>query len=374
MSESNTKLARWMDQKCNRSLINFTSIAAQISAINNRNTKGKQNNTINYMNFACSGAQLSEGILQKYEGAKNDAVLMSLERKYNIPIEYYRGNLPSQIDQLRQSICAGTECVLPDYIVITIGGNDVGFSEAIKSGYGGVLNSFDNMERFNKFVVNLRVFRDEILRLVSQSRTPGLATLSGRPVRVYFMAYPDLTGRKMQGQEIENSDVDKSDKFCRDGLVPGKYLGVKSWVGKYIDISADEAQAAFRRVNMGIESRISQFVKEANQYTKDSGIEFLEWKYLKLDNLDPHHDRGWCNKKSWFVNFADSAFKEGWVEGGWMVALRNIIAPISLGAAHPNLYGHEAMANRLRCELDMDGGVFESGLSQKGGVPPRKCE
>ena len=134
------KDAQWFDKQCHRSMLSQHVLAAlRVS------TSNKQE-SITLVPLACSGAEVLDGILipQKSPPGGGDQVLDS---QLNVAVEhlcrdgntstirkvYYRGYTGERNRRLERAFikkCKG-EFRVPDAILLSVGGNDVGFAPAI---------------------------------------------------------------------------------------------------------------------------------------------------------------------------------------------------------------------------------------------------
>lgn len=110
----------WVDDRCHRSRISGPAFAARFLE------EADPHTSLTYLNFGCSGASITEGILGPYEGA--------FPPRYAYPLE-------PQLDAAVRAICGGEpawDCEpgqqrRVDIVTINIGVNDVGFSTLIKA-------------------------------------------------------------------------------------------------------------------------------------------------------------------------------------------------------------------------------------------------
>ncbi|WP_333984898.1 hypothetical protein [Ectopseudomonas khazarica] len=134
------KNAEWLDKQCHRSMLSQHVLAGlRISTYN-------KHETITMMPLACSGAEVLDGILipQKSPPGGGDQVLDS---QLNVAVEhlckggvtskvkkvYYRGYTGRKNRKAEKAIlkkCKG-ELRVPDAILLSVGGNDVGFAPSI---------------------------------------------------------------------------------------------------------------------------------------------------------------------------------------------------------------------------------------------------
>ena len=112
----------WEDKRCHRSMNAGQSQAAQ-------EIEDSMRTTVTYLSFACSGATIEQGLIGWYEGTEPP-------EDHN-PVEL----LKPQTWQIAQALCGSVNANDPtcldgrkiDILMISVGGNDIGFSGIIKS-------------------------------------------------------------------------------------------------------------------------------------------------------------------------------------------------------------------------------------------------
>ncbi|MFT3765077.1 MAG: hypothetical protein QM820_06120 [Minicystis sp.] len=100
--------ARWMDDRCHRSLFSGPGLAALMYA------KVNPHVSVTHLTFACSGAQLQAGLLHGYDG--------------QVPPRGAKP-LPPQAKELNRVLREGGRTA--DYVTLSFGGNDLGFSDIV---------------------------------------------------------------------------------------------------------------------------------------------------------------------------------------------------------------------------------------------------
>ena len=116
----NKQDAQWLDAQCHRSFLSQHILTAMKIAAEN------PKNTITLIPLACSGAQVNQGILSPQKEPPNGKPLK--ESQLNAAIRYLcSGSLEKKDNTIG---CRG-EIRQPDAILLSIGGNDVGFIRTI---------------------------------------------------------------------------------------------------------------------------------------------------------------------------------------------------------------------------------------------------
>lgn len=109
VATGNARTTRWQSQQCHRSAKNGRALA-----VAGLQQAFGDDVTIVYRDFACSGASINEGLLGPFRG------LPGFDGEI-------RDSLPAQVEQASAWL-AGNR---PDIVLLSVGGNDVGFAEAI---------------------------------------------------------------------------------------------------------------------------------------------------------------------------------------------------------------------------------------------------
>ncbi len=119
--------AKWLDKKCHRSLFSWQSLVAARLALEDRHR------SVTFVSYACSGAETRHLFRNKYQG-----VLPKIKIKVN---ENTSNALDYQLTAVKRTLCsdnwdiAAGECKgslrKPDLILLSTGGNDVGFGPLV---------------------------------------------------------------------------------------------------------------------------------------------------------------------------------------------------------------------------------------------------
>ncbi len=117
----------WVDRRCHRSRTSGQALTAK--ALEERSNKS----SVTFLSFACSGAKLGAGVLEPYAGQA------SLGSPSQIPSQFWEvADLQPQVDAAREALCrvpvdqCGPEDMRNvDYVFVSIGLNDLAFSDVI---------------------------------------------------------------------------------------------------------------------------------------------------------------------------------------------------------------------------------------------------
>jgi len=345
------QLDQWWDRRCHRSLLNFSSQAVAVASIQSRHLVGPRKISFTYLNYACSGGEIkkskiaaregdppyySGGLLDKYEGRETIAQLSFLGKRFGVKLPEAaqpEGLLP-QIEQAKRDLCVeqgASECQAyrkPEFIVLTIGGNDVGFGPIIAELIDGCGETKGNC------ATELVDKRFQELRENFQELANALRPLQNEKTRILLMEYPDLTSA--------GKDRRCDDENFRRVLGPKYLSSIGYWLKVRLaslgyKVTAEEAHWAYTRVLRRLNALLRDVVKENKGWELLGGIE--------AQSLG----RGWCARPSWFVTFDESKAKQGVLpKKGEMNEY------FTTGVAHPNLFGHDYIAWRLRCRFAQD--------------------
>ncbi len=146
--------ARWLDQACHRSLYSHQMRAALQLAIE------EPHRAVTYVGLACSGAEITTGLFLRYKGNEwvpNPPPLSQLSalaeaqcgaddaRDVDLPEAYHlNGAIPELKGGLVLKRCDAERARKIDLVLLSIGGNDVGFSRLVAN---AVLADKSNLKR-----------------------------------------------------------------------------------------------------------------------------------------------------------------------------------------------------------------------------------
>lgn len=323
--------ASWWDRRCHRSLISGPALAAY------RLAKQDIHQSVTFVSFACSGAEIYDGLLTQYEGRETYSQLELTATLYGLTKEWLPSKpssdfLPTQLDALSEAICIGEydptngKCKgkirNPDVLLISIGGNDIKF--------GPVITDFALTERRDS--ESEKVFR-EAIRKNREILRNDLATLNGqitaavRPRAIYITEYPDPTKNQAR-------------KYCADGFFSSSPFVPRIATVLGFRISSKEARIAYEEVVLGLQSDLS-------------GMESVGWRYVS-GIASASEKKGYCSKTRWFQTYANSDSRQGEIPKVSLVkdmrdgaTKSTTLGGFSSGAMHPNIFGHLSYADAI---------------------------
>ena len=386
-------LDQWWDRRCHRSLFSYPVMATTVASVQARYPVGDSMHSFTLLDYACSGAEITKskavsgpaahpfysgGILSQYEGRETKQQVRAFATRFGIdlPAQHTGDPIPAQIDRAEDAMCtqkSGGSCTSlrkADYIVTTIGGNDVGFGTVLLELIAGcgaekkadcATRMLD--ARFKELFGNDGLgghFRLMIDKLQKFRRKLAEGEKPATPI--IFMQYPDLTSASKGGQVCDDLNFNRilAPVYVKSVIEnPGIFgnlelssFAVQWFKGRNYRVNTRDAKWAYthilKRLNSSLESA-------AEKYPKSLGLELLGG----IEKMSK--GRGWWKVPSWFITFEESAEKIGSLvddEG-------RRVAATTTGIAHPNIFGHDFIAWRLRCRFAKDSlikkdNVFES--------------
>jgi len=133
--------ARWLDQACHRSLYSHQLRVALQLAVED------PHRSVTFLGFACSGAEITKGLFLRYKGnewveyppdvSQISAVARDQCGTRKAPIKDYpeafhmRRRIPDLRGSVRLHKCARTHTRKIDLLLVSVGGNDIGFARLV---------------------------------------------------------------------------------------------------------------------------------------------------------------------------------------------------------------------------------------------------
>jgi hypothetical protein len=153
----------WQNRQCHRSALSGPSRAAWLIEANDPTT------SVTFTHLACSGGQITKGILEAWAGIEPDGSKM----------------VPPQADVLAQLMKQWGR--KPDAVLISIGANDAQFAEAVKEclNAGRCQNNKDFVRKVKERLALLPKRYDRLDRKLDDLGIPGK--------KVFITEYPDVT-------------------------------------------------------------------------------------------------------------------------------------------------------------------------------------
>ena len=218
--------AQWTDELCHRSLYGQLLRAALQIAVENPQA------SVTYLDYTCSGASISEGILGPQTYVERVA---SNERSAQLAAQEVAGGAKdSQLSRLMRELCRDTPDVkhgIPtcqgnnfrrslDFLLLSVGGNDIGFSNIVAwaslrdSASSSIAAFFGATVTAEEFATRMHdILPDAYAQLAAalEQSVPVASAPDGvfDPSRVILAAYPDLVTN--EAGEICEASPDGSD-------------------------------------------------------------------------------------------------------------------------------------------------------------------
>jgi hypothetical protein len=311
-------MAGWSDRRCHRSLLAGATLAAYDVAAANKHS------SVTFVGFACSGASVREGVLGSYEGQETLRSMSDFAAKWDVGDDYQKvlgtlhDPLPPQIDALVEALCpaggydASTgrctdEMRKPDVLLLSIGGNDIGFGKLIRS---WVKKSCGNDTCRRQYREGIRAKRKRLsIDLADLGTTLGNRVGSAS---VLIVEYPDPTHN-------EKGAFCSDAAFSQTSFVPG----ILALTGHRL--RGGDMRLAFEEVVLGLRSDLSA-VAISNSAQR--------WRYVG-GLVDASRTKGYCSSTRWFNTISDSLNKEGMPDG----------------AMHPNFFQHSKVAEIIATSI-----------------------
>lgn len=470
----------WLDRRCNRSMHASPARAAMLLAAVPRNgTDRRDRRSVSFLSFACSGAKITDGLLNRYdgvvgapevaeylinqaqfgttaldEGLRQDWI-ERLQRRYmpgmkpdsDIPAPFpavFYHRLPSQLNALHDSFCADAphtkepakfrmfrQCqqyLRSDLnLVVSIGGNDIGFASLIKD---FVVSRSSDIATMRSWKAELdggaKQIRETYVRHSNHRKTIGLAQKLHNDIDYLDVLFAELdrkiTDRK---QRPRPSRDEKAAQALADQCQPSPSTGnqglglndvyligypspnhdekgllcdKQDFVGMppfdfYLHISDPESTFAQEQVVTRLGDKFQRIARCSDYVYVDvsSGVnaseKFGRRGWCALDSPEANvvspadgadrcesdsfaHDQNWkpyCMRARWFWTLADA----GYTQGPLPLSLE-----IPSGAMHPTFEAHRFIGKRIYEEILNLPPVFDplgnQGLrsSAVGACPP----
>lgn len=335
--------AEWQDYRCNRSAFNYSQIASAWLAASN------PQHSFTVVDLSCSGAEIYDGVIRRsYQGRVTGRQLReqfgAIEDIKRIPGRVGTRPLPTQLKQavrnLRKRDSSGQYLVrTPDVVILSLGGNDMGFGELVRrfifedcgsACQAEIVSEKSKEEKDcnpNNYVSESRLFRSW------SCLGKGLSELNEELAS-------RLRARHVLTMDYLNPLFDRKGRLCMSepnhkAVVSGWLRNLAKFIGAPVELSQSEINFAFYKFLVPLRKKAKAAVSEinrSNQHTK--------WEYV---SFDPKKDffferRGFCAQDgSWFHNYNDSLARLG-------ILIRDPLSKfqsrISTGMLHPNAYGH----------------------------------
>ncbi|WP_029415048.1 SGNH/GDSL hydrolase family protein [Brevundimonas bacteroides] len=141
--------AAWLDARCHRSLMSGPALTAATLARTNPHV------SVTLLHYGCSGASIADGLVTPWAQLETAADIEAQYEQFNIKDEAFNARRvvttrpanqtdqawqdvpPAQIEQAQADLTVDGRLVQPDLVLISIGGNDIGFAGIVNALAGG---------------------------------------------------------------------------------------------------------------------------------------------------------------------------------------------------------------------------------------------
>jgi lysophospholipase L1-like esterase len=368
--------ARWQDQACHRSLYSHQLRAALQIAIED------PHRAVTFVGFACSGAETTFGLFLDYKGNEwvpypPDLPQISAvaeaqcggkgARNYDLPEAYHiSGKIPELQGGLVLKKCDAKEARKIDLLLLSIGGNDVGFSRLVANAVladSSILRKlggwFGQVHGFAEANAQLDAL-DDRLKSVNRALHNLLHVPWSESDRVILTAYPPMAvladGKSVcpdgQAGMTVLSEFSLSEAKAREGSAAAERLNaiMKESAHQYLWTFAESHRATFRGRGLcaGYSDAPWTMADELRVPRKINGV----W-----DPYNPSQWRAYAPRERLFRTPNDAYLtgnfhveetlmqkvlsKQGY---GW---LQLLLASVYSGAFHPSAEGQAAIADAV---------------------------
>jgi hypothetical protein len=311
---TSSTLPRWQNGACHRSLRSGAALAALELERRDPHT------SVTFVTLACSGATIANGLLGAYDGwdaicpvpewvrvAGGSHASRLVDRCIDDPVRWPENldpaNFQPQVTALRDLVCAD-DCSAPgvrrvDILMLSIGVNDVGFSDIVEA-CAGPVSDYCGRTQMGRFLDGLHALADPDPHDAGYHGLASALAASGVQVGdTYVTEYPyDVFTKIAEGK----AEPETCGPFFRIGDDEVDWLSVR---GKQLDDLLHRA---------AIQN---------------------DWHYVHgvADAFRPH---GYCADVPWFVKMSESLDREAHYAG----------------VLHPNAAGHARIASLILAEID----------------------
>lgn len=292
--------SRWEDKQCHR------SATAGISQAAMGIEKTDPYSSVTLLHLSCSGAKIDDGILGTYKGQPPDDRPGDKKRP--------------QIEELQQLLGSRT----PDALVISVGGNDIGFSDIIQSCLEHTNCEKKGSGAHKKFDEGIEALPGLYTKLAHKVGKLGVP-----PAHVFVTGYPDPTHYDdggLCGSPIMVGHGALKTSFERRPFLLNEAPGVPNAVQIDVDEARWASEDVLGRLNIALKHQA-----KAHHWTFIDG------------HVSASKTHGDCARDSWFVSWDEAkARQETFQKKG---------LNISPGVVHPNKAGHAAYSRAITAAL-----------------------
>jgi hypothetical protein len=340
--------------------------------------------SVSFVTFACSGAEIYDGFVSndgyvdkdgktvKWGGRETQQqMIWGLARHSGNPLNFakeYDLNNPDkrwlipQVTAAVEALCPTGEmqngtCAKPirkpDYVIMSTGGNEIGFSSIVENISKENFSKGDHLDKLklatdwwfdcsgegpgdNSGNAKTKKCLDKQFEdLHTALKTNGL--IPDNSANVLLVPYLDPTrARKTRGGRPVGSS-----RFCDSGRGFQSFTpNLPKWFG--YKISRQESKSIHNMVVKPLNKKLAGFAADYG------------WRVVP-GVADAAANHGFCSKTArWFYTFNDSLVRQGWLPES--DKNRQSITDYSFptGAMHPNFYGHYNIRAQIVCQFAKD--------------------
>lgn len=371
--------ARWIDQACHRSLYSHQMRAALQLAIED------PHRAVTFIGYACSGAEIVDGLFRRYKGHEwvpNPPDLSQLSaiaqaqcgpnraQDVELPEAYHmRGRIPELKGGLVMRRCDSEEARKIDLVLVSVGGNDIGFARLLAN---AVLSDQSSLRSLGGWFGQVHGFlaASELLdgleaRLLSLKRAVhGLLHVPWAEAdRVMLVAYPSLAllpdGRQIcpdgrAGMTV-TPDFVLSENRARESMAAGERLDAvmedTSKQNGWTYVSSHREQFRGRGICAG-------YTEHAFSVADD--LRLPRWTGRRWEPFNPADWQAYVPRQRWFRTPNDAFMTGNFHVSESLIqkvlklqgftSFQLLLASIYSGAFHPTAEGQAAMADAVVVE------------------------
>ncbi len=371
--------ARWIDQACHRSLYSHQLRAALQLAIED------PHRAVTFIGYACSGAEIVDGLFRRYKGHEwvpNPPDLSQLSaiaqaqcgpnraQEVELPEAYHmRGRIPELKGGLVMRRCDSEEARKIDLVLVSVGGNDIGFARLLAN---AVLSDQSSLRSLGGWFGQVHGFlaASDLLdgleaRLLSLKRAVhGLLHVPWAEAdRVMLVAYPSLAllpdGRRIcpdgrAGMTV-TPDFVLSENRARESMAAGERLDAvmedTSKQNGWTYVSSHREQFRGRGICAG-------YTEHAFSIADD--LRLPRWTGRRWEPFNPADWQAYVPRQRWFRTPNDAFMTGNFHVSESLIqkvlklqgftSFQLLLASIYSGAFHPTAEGQAAMADAVVVE------------------------
>ena len=361
-ADNNEGRIEWLDYRCNRSSFNYVQLmVARLAHYN-------PSHSFTLVDVSCSGAEIYDGIYRRqYVGRIEPRRVRSLfsKKRLSAPknqsrrrVYAFRRTIPTQVVQvvrtIRETNDDKTRLRSPDLVLVSTGGNDLGFGELLRK---IVLSDLDQGEQRqilkDRDTSGVGCDWKEYVRL--EDGVPSVKRLE-RPVHCLKENIEDLSKalddrilpKNVVLMDYLNPHMDRNGKTCmgenehsalmrRSGDIIATVLKAKELFTGNVTFSEDETLGSLKYFFQPLRRQLRLAAFDIGKKSA-SGWSFFSFEDLSKTEAGKNFERrGFCDPVNrWFYNYRDAVERVG-----------KISLTVSTGIMHPNIFGHFNISSAL---------------------------